>query len=216
MNKFITIAVILFASFMIAKADPFTVAQENGEKFKIFENEAPENWREFRIMMELNHNLHLLDTATTICFQTDETFALEDGAFGFGMSFLCAIHECTSNTHLHALLFGSHYEDSGIWAGAGKDASHTNRGVVELDSGLHPDTKYVMSDTLSYEIHAPNHIDEVDQHFKCFSRFDGSYFEDNLLVDIKLNENWEMHEVTIPAHHHEPEEEDEITTPPPA
>lgn len=217
MNKFILLSVLLLSAFLTARADPFTVTQENGEFWKVEEEEAAnEGTRRFRMKMELNQNLHLLDTATTICFESDSEFNIEDGAAGFGMSFLCAIHNCHSNTHLHTLLFGSHYVDvdGGKWAGAGTDASHTNRGVVELNNGQHPDTVFVMNEELSYDVHLPVHADEVDLHYKCFTRYDGTYFEDNLLVDIYLGEDWTMHEITIPAHEHE--EEVDGGNPPPA
>ncbi|CAI2375980.1 unnamed protein product [Moneuplotes crassus] len=198
MNKFIALTVLLLSSVLVS-ADPFGVTLGGGATFSLDDDAADPDMRKIHIQMALDQNLHLLETATTICFASDDSFNIADGSVGFGMSFLCAIHECTSNAHLHTLLFGSHYTAAGYWAGAGTDASHTNVGVVNLNDGMHPDTSFNMASTLAASINLPDLAPAADAHYKCFTNFDGSYIEDNLLVDIHLDSDWEEHNVTIAA-----------------
>lgn len=198
MSKFIVLTVLLLSSVLVS-ADPFGVTLAGGASFSLDDDAADPGMRKIHIQMSLDHNLHLLETATTICFASDDSFNIGDGSVGFGMSFLCAIHECTSNAHLHTLLFGSHYTGSGYWAGAGIDASHTNIGVVNLNDGMHPDTSFNMASSLAASINLPDLAPAADAHYKCFTNYDGSYIEDNLLVDIHLDSDWEEHNVTIAA-----------------
>lgn len=199
MNKFIILAVLLFSTVLVANAAPFRVSNDLGERFRMIEKPAADGYTRIRVRMDIDSNLSLLETATTICFESDSSFSLSDGAKGFGMTFMCAIHECTSNTHLHTLLFGSHYYNGGYWAGAGVDASHTNTGVYLLEDGTNPDAGFTMEAALAQQINLPVFENEVDTFYKCFTNYKGSYVEDNLLVDIHLDEDWESHDVTFHA-----------------
>ncbi|CAI2376528.1 unnamed protein product [Moneuplotes crassus] len=200
MNKFIILAVLLLSTVLAAETLPFKVRNDLGERFRIIDKATEEGYRRIRVRMDLDSNLSLLETATTICFESDSSFSLSDGAKGFGMTFMCAIHECTSNTHLHTLLFGSQYYNGGYWAGAGIDASHTNIGVHHLEDGTNPDAGFKMEASLAESINLPVLENEVDTHYKCFTNYRGSYVEDNLLVDIHLDGDWESHDIVLPAH----------------
>ena len=186
MNKFVLLLAFVMSMALVANG-AVTIVEEGTEWLKAsYPTPAPGEDVRIRLQMKLASRLGLLETATTICFRTDETYTLAQGAKGFGMQFLCAINDCTSNTHLHAVLFGSEVKSVGpaVWAGSGIDLSHTNRGVHTLNGGRRPDTMYGMSSADFASSHLPAKNEEV--HFRCFLNYDGSYYAANLLTDIQL------------------------------
>lgn len=186
MNKFVLLIAFVMSLALFANG-AVTVVEDGSEWLKASypQPAAGEDVR-IRLQMRLASRLGLLETATTVCFRTDETYALAQGAKGFGMQFLCAINDCTSNTHLHSVLFASEIKSTepAVWAGAGIDLSHTNRGVHTLNGGRRPDTIYGMSATDFASSNLPAKNEEV--HFRCFLNYDGSYNASNLLTDIQL------------------------------
>ena len=198
MNKFTILAVLMLAMPLFVRAGDFIIEGEPIQAFTLSREEAQnETYHRIRVKMQLNEHLSLLETATTICFETADTFEVLNGeSSAFGMQFLCAISECTSNTHLHTLLFGSHATTEGKWAGSGYDASFTNRGVVELNDGRHPDTVFEIGDDIIANVHLPPTETTTDMHYKCFTSYKGTYSDHNLLIDVDLT-GWEEHEITI-------------------
>ncbi|CAI2376445.1 unnamed protein product [Moneuplotes crassus] len=197
MNKFIVLTVLLLSSVLVA-AGPLTIDVGGGAQFSLQDEDTTAENRKVHFQMSLNSNLHLLDTATAICFDSDDSFNIADGSAGFGISFLCVSLQCTSNAQLHTLLFGSHYQE-GYWAGAGIDVSHTWVGGLEVNDGLSPEAQFDMETSVAASINLPDLEAEVDTYLKCFTNFAGSYIENNLLVDINLNSDWQEHNVTITA-----------------
>ncbi|CAI2376568.1 unnamed protein product [Moneuplotes crassus] len=197
MNKFIALTVLLLSSVLVA-AGPLTIDVGGGALFRLQDEVLDAFNRKVRFEMTLNSNLHLLETATAICFDSDDTFSISDGAPGWGMSFLCTVSECSTNAHLHTLLFGSHYQE-GHWVGGGVDASFTWNGGLEPNDGIFPVAQFYMGISLAASINLPDLEAAVDTYYKCFTNFDGSYVEDNLLVDINLDSDWQEHNVTVAA-----------------
>lgn len=203
MNKFIVLLAFVMSMAVVANG-AVTIIDDGTEFLKAsYPKAAPGEDVRIRLQMKLASRLGLLETATTICFRTDGTYAITEGTKGFGMQFLCAINDCTSNTHLHAVLFGSEAKsvEPVVWAGSGMDLSHTNRGVHTVNGGRRPDTMYGMSASQFASSHLPAKDEEV--HFRCFVNYDGSYYAANLLTDIQLeaeNEGEESEWTAVNVH----------------
>ena len=169
--------------------------------------DTAEDVHSVRFQMELPWNLHLLETATTICSLSDATGEQMEEARGFAIQFLCATTECTSNTHLHAYLIGSTVtEDSeggvstAMWHGVQNDASYTNRGVVEANSGLHPDTHFVMDPATYADLELP--AMGAETHYACHTKLDGTLYSTNLVAPFEIHEegwHWEPVSVIPPS-----------------
>lgn len=134
-------------------------------------------------------NLKLFETATTICFRTqDDSYTLETGAKGFGIQFLCAISECTMSHHLHTIMFGSEAKGNSpaTWNGSGTDVSHTNRGASDhtVKPGTNPDTLYGMTQDEFDSSNLPGESETA--YFKCYYQNKGTYQNTDLNLDVQL------------------------------
>lgn len=188
MNKFVLLLTLLVS--VAVMANDVTIVEAGSEWLKAsFVNHGEGEDFRIRLQMNLSSRLGLLETATTICFRTDETDTLAVGAKGFGMQFLCALNDCTSNTHLLAVLFASEVKsvEPVVWSGSGMDLSYTNRGVAEADEGVKPDTMYGMFASQLESSNLPGPNEEV--YLRCYVNYHGAYSNSNLLTDIQLEAN---------------------------
>jgi hypothetical protein len=166
--------------------------------------DSEEDMHSVRFQMELPFNLHLLETATTICSISDAAGEQQEEARGFAIQFLCATTECTSNTHLHAYLIGSTVTEEGEgiakWHGPEHDASYTNRGVVEANDGMNPDTKFVMDAATYASLELP--ANGAETHYACHSKVDGTLYSTNLNAEFEIHDGawiWEPVSVIPPS-----------------
>jgi hypothetical protein len=202
MNKFLTLIILMVLAIVIS-SKAVTIVNDGTEWLKVaYKN--PESGEDHRIRWRarLASRLGLLETATAICFETDDTYEVNAGAKAFGIQFWCGITDCKHNYQLGAIWFGSVAKDSAevTWTGAGDDVSHTNKGVGQVNGGKRPDYLYGMSNDEFEESNLPAEGDEV--YLKCFTNFSGSYHETNLNTDMQLTESdgdsdWTAHEVHL-------------------
>lgn len=145
-----------------------------------------------RFSATLAGNLHSLETAAAICFATDDTYEVADGALGFGIQWVCTLSECTQNYYLGAYLWSGHASVSGGVTSWVPDADLTNGSFYtsSVDTGAHPDS-IIGFDAAGLALsHLPTLGDSVPEHYKCHRNFAGSFGRADLSTEIALDGDW--------------------------
>jgi hypothetical protein len=182
--------IAVLALSALTNAAPVTIWEDGAEWFKIaHKNPSGDEDVRVRLLSKLDQRLGSLDTATTICFRTeDDTYTVEAGSAGFAVQWWCGITDCRWNYQLGAVFFPSTAKSASpvTWGTpeAGTDLSHLNKGVGKTRGGKRPDYLYGMSTAEFESSNLPGEGEEV--FLKCYINNEGTYYETNLNTDLEL------------------------------
>ena len=228
-----TLAFALLASMAyVAKAEEVELAPseggEDGNWLKL-ENHDPEQNTKVKvdISQSFTETSEIVDTKTTLCFHTDDTFEVQDGADAFGIQWMCMAPTCDSNhdyrvnifastAHQDAttghLWFTSTEDDYSQWTYLGpEDRLNRCTGGDDDASDCEED------DTLDLNMRLRADADDYERsnlptwgeetHLRCFKEMDGDWYNTNFLAGINTD-GWESFDVTLWEQPEEEQQED--------
>jgi hypothetical protein len=202
---------------------------EDGNWLKL-ENHDPDQTTKVKvdISQSFTETSEIVDTKTTLCFHTDDTHEVQDGADAFGIQWMCMAPTCDSNhdfrvnifastAHQDAttghLWFTSTEDDYSAWTYLGpEDRLNRCTGGEDDASDCEDD------DTLDLNMRLRADADDYDRsnlptwgeetHLKCFTEMDGDWYNTNFLAGINTD-GWESFDVTLWEEPEEEQQEDE-------
>ena len=217
-----TLAFAFLASMAyVAKAEEISLApNEGGEDMNWLhlENHDPEQDTKMKIDLtqSFTETSEIVDTMTTLCFHTDDTHEVADGADAFGIQWMCMAPTCDSNHDFRVNIFASDaHQDLAtghLWFRSTEDdySAWTYLGPEDrlnrCTGGEDDDENCEDDDTLDLNMRLRVDADDYERsnlptwgeetHLKCFYDMDGDWYNTNFLAGIST-EGWESFDVTL-------------------